>query len=370
MYAKKFNSTPYSIVELSDGEKSILLVIAEVLLAKQGSLIVIDEPERHMHRSISYPLFHRIFSLRSDCSFVVPTHDLDFVSDFNRCRALVVRKCYWNGKNVEKWDLDLIEDVARIDSDLKRHILGGQRKILFTEGNENSIDVKIYSLLFPGVSIVPSGNCYDVIRNVKGLNSDSVNNISWLHAFGMIDEDRRIDTDIEKLKIHNVFSLKFYSIESLYYNKTIICYLLTDIFGDISCIDEIEKIVRDEFLSCRSKLVEIHILKRLRESVNGSLPKQEDVNSGGMFSIGTIDIDKVRADEENVFDGYLNESPFDLLLKYPLKKTQVCEKISVKLNFKNSSAYQAHVREKIKSNSEFKQIVIGLLGELPCALGY
>ncbi|WP_442947933.1 AAA family ATPase [Nostoc sp.] len=49
--ASKCGGTPYSIAELSDGERNALLIAANVLTVKNGTLVLIDEPERHLHRS-------------------------------------------------------------------------------------------------------------------------------------------------------------------------------------------------------------------------------------------------------------------------------------------------------------------------------
>ncbi len=74
--ATKKGSTPYSIAELSDGERNALLIAAAILTAKAGSLILIDEPERHLHRSIISPLLTHLFARRDDCAFVVSTHEV------------------------------------------------------------------------------------------------------------------------------------------------------------------------------------------------------------------------------------------------------------------------------------------------------
>ena len=37
---------------MSDGERAIFYFIGEVLCAKENSLIIIDEPENHLHKSI------------------------------------------------------------------------------------------------------------------------------------------------------------------------------------------------------------------------------------------------------------------------------------------------------------------------------
>ncbi|MBL0212265.1 MAG: ATP-binding protein [Holophagaceae bacterium] len=74
--ASKSGCNPYSIAELSDGERNSLLIAADVLTAKPGSLILIDEPERHLHRSIISPLLTLLFQKRLDCAFIVSTHEV------------------------------------------------------------------------------------------------------------------------------------------------------------------------------------------------------------------------------------------------------------------------------------------------------
>jgi len=56
----------YPISEMSDGEKSALLLAAEILRAEPNSVQIIDEPERHMHRSISAPLVEAVLNERDD----------------------------------------------------------------------------------------------------------------------------------------------------------------------------------------------------------------------------------------------------------------------------------------------------------------
>jgi hypothetical protein len=74
--ASKSGCEPYSIAELSDGERNALLIAANVLTAKSGTLILIDEPERHLHRSIISPLLTLLFAKRPDCVFIISTHEV------------------------------------------------------------------------------------------------------------------------------------------------------------------------------------------------------------------------------------------------------------------------------------------------------
>ena len=75
--ASKDGGSEYSAAELSDGERNALLIAGNVLTAPPATLLIIDEPERHLHRSIISPLLSQLFERRSDCGFVVSTHDHD-----------------------------------------------------------------------------------------------------------------------------------------------------------------------------------------------------------------------------------------------------------------------------------------------------
>ena len=55
---------PYSVAEMSDGERNALLLAEEVLTVPADTLILIDEPVQHLHRSIVSPLLNGLFSKR------------------------------------------------------------------------------------------------------------------------------------------------------------------------------------------------------------------------------------------------------------------------------------------------------------------
>ncbi|HEY6528366.1 MAG TPA: AAA family ATPase [Cellvibrionaceae bacterium] len=60
----------YSATRMSDGEKVILFLIAQVLQAPSNGFIIIDEPETHLHRSISKRLWDALEAERRDCLFI------------------------------------------------------------------------------------------------------------------------------------------------------------------------------------------------------------------------------------------------------------------------------------------------------------
>jgi ABC-type glutathione transport system ATPase component len=70
----------YRAAEMSDGERAIFYLLGQCFIARPGSILVIDEPEAHVHKAISNKLWDAIEAERTDCSFIYFTHDLDFAS--------------------------------------------------------------------------------------------------------------------------------------------------------------------------------------------------------------------------------------------------------------------------------------------------
>jgi len=74
--AQRKDGPLFGVDSLSDGERNALLIATEVLTAAPGRLLLLDEPERHLHRSIVSPLLARLLERRKDCAFVIATHDV------------------------------------------------------------------------------------------------------------------------------------------------------------------------------------------------------------------------------------------------------------------------------------------------------
>ena len=181
---------------------------------------IIDEPERHLHRSIISPLLSQLFERRPDCGFVVSTHDHDLPLEMPGAKILLLRACDFDRTNAKCWDVDSLPSNTPIDDSLKRNLLGARRRILFVEGTESSMDKPLYSLIFPMVSLIAKGSCHDVERAVLGVRVGEC--FHWLQAFGIIDGDGYQIDQIEIKRSNGIYALPFYSIEAIYYHPRII----------------------------------------------------------------------------------------------------------------------------------------------------
>ena len=209
------NDPSFSIAQMSDGERAGAIMAANVLTVEPGTTLLIDEPERHLHRSIIEPFLSALFAKRQDCAFVISTHEIALPIANPAANAVILRSCEWNDNRPRAWDAEVLESGAELPEDLKRDILGARRRILFVEGTTNSRDLSLYGALFPELSVIPKGSCNEVIRAVNGLRSSQEHH--HVEAFGLIDRDDRERDETEKLAEGGVFALDVCSVESLYY---------------------------------------------------------------------------------------------------------------------------------------------------------
>ena len=204
------NTEKYNGNLMSDGERAIFHYIGEVVSAKDNSLIIIDEPENHLHNSILEKLWNEIEAERQDCVYLYITHNLDFARSRNNAQIIWIK----NMLDKQKWDFELLNSDEFSD-DLLLEILGNRQGILFIEGTpDKSIDRKLYSRLFPKYTIMPLEGCASVIQATK-----SYNKLPMLHykiIKGIVDRDRRTEDEINSLLQDKIYVPSVAEIENLF----------------------------------------------------------------------------------------------------------------------------------------------------------
>ncbi len=236
----------YSASELSDGERAIFYLIGHTLVAPKNCLLIIDEPELHVHMSLMSDLWDLLESERSDCSFIFITHDLNFA--ISRTAKTIILLKY---NHPDKWDLETKQDKIGLDEKIVTQILGSRKPILFVEGKNNSLDQAIYGACFPSWTIVPCGSCRDVIHSVITMNKHK--NMNWHNCAGIIDRDDRELYEQNYLKDNRIGVLPVAIIENL--------FLLPDISKEIAIYENYE----EEELSNRLQQLKCAIFSQARK---------------------------------------------------------------------------------------------------------
>lgn len=365
--ARKRGGEGYSIAELSDGERNAFLIAADVLTAKPGTLILVDEPERHLHRSIISPLLRLLFDRRGDCIFIVSTHELMLPLDTPKAPTLLVRGCEYQGKNVRAWTADLLAPGAAINDALKGDILGSRRKMIFVEGTSQSLDMPLYSILFPQVSVVPKNGCREVEHAVRGLRG--ARDIHWISAWGIVDNDQRSVEDVKRLKEAGISALSHYSVESLYYHPKIINCIAERqaviIGGDAISLAQLA--ITNAIVAVKAQrdhLVKSAVLRSARNKVLERLPICKNIKSEPTLRI-EVDLAALQAAEEKRFDTLISAGDWDgLLTRYPLRASSAFDRIVNGLKVIDQATYQGAVLKLLQENSAAVSDLRSLLGDL------
>jgi hypothetical protein len=204
------SSVEYSGNQMSDGEKAILYLAGRVFSSDPG-ILVVDEPETHLHSLLAVRLWNVLEESRPDIRFIYVTHDLTFA--LSRHNAHFVLASPTAG-------LRSIEFEPTLPTDVTEALLGSASfsfyasRIIFCEGETGGVDSRLYGAWFSGPDTVvrPVGSCHRVIRCVDALANSGV--VSALAVAGIIDGDYHPDSfktslppAVTVLKVHEVESL-------------------------------------------------------------------------------------------------------------------------------------------------------------------
>ncbi len=369
LFASKQGNEPYSIAELSDGERNAVLLAANVLTAKPDTLILIDEPERHLHRSIASPLLISLFEERSDCGYVISTHDVTLPTDSPNATTVLLRSCTWSGNRAQVWDADIVSSETGIDDRTRREILGSRRKILFVEGDYGSMDRHTYAILYPEISIVPKGNCSQVIRAVTGIRNSE--NLHWVKAYGLIDKDNRPEEETEQLAKRGIFALDCYSVESLYYSSDIMYRIAErqlEVSPDIADFAKAKESMLEEASEHKVRLCAILIEKRARNAVESQLPTYESLLQDPIHCI-RYDASALLSEERQTFDSMVISKNADGLIdRYNVATTRALVAAAKHLGFAGRMNYESAVRKLLADDESARDMLRKRLSRLTQAI--
>ena len=364
-------SLPYSAAEMSDGERNALLLTAEVMTVPPGTLILIDEPELHLHRSIISPLLNGLFSKRPDCGFVISTHEVMLPVDNPTSKTLLVRQCTYQNGSAVSWDVDLVESSLAVDEDLKKDILGARRDVLFVEGEESSLDGPLYSLILPNVSVIPKGSSRDVKYAVTSLRGS--NQLHWIRAFGIVDNDGRAAGELDELRQGGIFPTKCYSVESIYYDLKVmenIAAEFSKVTGDDpKCrIERAKQAGLNAVKESSDHLTQRSSERRIRNEFFKHVPNRKCVDFAVPMEV-RIDAPGILASERQTLSKSIDCNDLGAIIRsYPIRETPALDRIPECLGFKCQKDYEKAVLQLLKNDSGVLDHVKGLLGGLPGAI--
>lgn len=203
------STTTYTASEMSDGERAIFYMIGQALTADKDSLLIVDEPELHVHRSIMSRLWDELEASRPDCAFVYITHDLEFAAA--RTAQKFVIHAY---DPTPHWTIEEVPQDTGFSEELTTLILGSRRPVLFVEGGDRSLDLALYRACYSQCTVIPRGSCEEVLHSVVTMRRNK--ELTRVTCAGLVDADDYEIGEVRMLANHGVATLPVSEIENLF----------------------------------------------------------------------------------------------------------------------------------------------------------
>lgn len=338
----------YNASEMSDGERVIFYLIGEVVCAPVNSIIIIDEPEMHIHKSLIKTLFDLIEIERPDCSFIYLTHDIDFA--FTRQNAIKIWSKSYEHNNI--WDYDFLDENMPIPEQLYLEVLGSRKPVIFIEGDNSSIDYEIYEQVYFDYTLKPLGGCEKVIQSVKSFNEQ--NAFHHIESFGIIDRDRRQDSDLAKLNSKQIWVLDVAEAENLLLLEEIIKELANYLGKNPS---EIFSQVKTNLMTFFASQLDSQILLHFKEVLRREFLQLTNFEEKNISDVLTeIDSKFSIVNKQNLYDSI--KSDFENVVT-----TNDYNAVLRFFNLKNALIPNSKVCELIgiKNKEDYKNLVITIL---------
>lgn len=194
---------------MSDGERSVFYMIGQVLAADPDLLLIFDEPELHVHRSIMAKLWDELEAARPDCAFIFITHDLEFAA--SRIAGKFLIRDY---DPTAGWTIEPVPEDTGFDEEIATLILGSRRAILFVEGSKTSLDTAVFRCCYPEWTVIPRGSCEEVVHSVVTMRANA--HLTRVTCSGIVDADDYSAEEITRLGDLGVAVLPVSEIENLF----------------------------------------------------------------------------------------------------------------------------------------------------------
>jgi len=254
---------PYQLRQMSDGERTVLYMTARVMTAEHP-VILVDEPELHMHSRLSVQFWDEAEKLRPDCRFVYITHDLNFTLSRRRATVLIAR-------SNDAAELVLVDQLP---SSIAAEVLGAatlpfyaKRIFLFEGESGKGFASEFFSAWFDDdeTFAMPCGDRDSVCSAVSGLKTVGV---VAAEVIGLIDRDFYSD-DVLGAVTNGVTVLPLHEIESVLCDQKAVASVAQHFGKDPAGVwEEFLDRVRKEF---HGKTLNSVVARRVRSRVGDLL---------------------------------------------------------------------------------------------------
>jgi hypothetical protein len=226
--------------DLSSGEKEVFFILSFFLRHEvSNAVIVVDEPELHLHPELARTLVRTMRSIRPGNQIWLASHNPEIVDETGPDRV------HYISRNVDGLAATVtrgIDEPAALQSlrDLFGYsgYIGVAKSMVFLEGEGASADRKLFSALFAlnnaSVKLIPSQTSSNLPRINTAILAIIESSLGWLQFYLIRDRDYLLDDAVAKYSQHasgRLHILSRYHIENYLLQDELIAKAQTDILG-------------------------------------------------------------------------------------------------------------------------------------------
>lgn len=232
------DTVPFS--DLSSGEKEVFFILSFFLRHDvSNSVIVVDEPELHLHPELARLLIRTMQSIRPGNQIWLATHNSEIIDEAGRDRVIYIAR----DRASQKATITLATDETESMRQLKDFFgysgyIGIAKSIVFLEGTDASSDRKIFASLFPEygskLKFVPAKTVENLTKLNAAILSILESNVGWMQFYLIRDRDYLPQNVVDTYIRHHsgrMCVLQRYHIENYLLDEGLIAQVQSDIFG-------------------------------------------------------------------------------------------------------------------------------------------
>lgn len=190
--------------DLSSGEKEVFFILSFFVRHNvENAIIVIDEPELHLHPELSRILIRNIRTIRNGNQIWLATHNAEIIDETGRDKVIYINRDIETrkAKFINGYDEDGTLQSLRNLFGYSGYI-GIAKNLVFLEGSNSSQDRKYFSTLFPdsasSIKIIPSNSSDNTHRLNAALLSILESNMGFIKFHLIRDRDYLTPEMVEK----------------------------------------------------------------------------------------------------------------------------------------------------------------------------
>ena len=192
---------------LSSGEQEVIKVLFDVARKEiRHSVIIVDEPELHLHPTLAFKLIETLKSIGDHTNqFIFLTHSSDLISTYYSTGDVY----FIDQSNEHDNQAHRLSDLScqhhqvaeLIGQNLGLFAVG--KKIVFVEGEDSSIDrltyQKIAQAVDPEIKVIPSGSVLNILA-LNNIEEQIRKSIFGIDLYMIRDRDGLSQTQVTKLE--------------------------------------------------------------------------------------------------------------------------------------------------------------------------